>query len=93
MFDVDWSDPETLWLNITNAALGIVTLAALLSVLGAAAVELCGRLKKHLARARDFRTLRVPDLGLTMADGGEKIDEKDAPPPKPKVEGRRSKVE
>lgn len=83
MLDVDWNDPETLWLNITNAALGIVTLAALLSVLGAAAVELCGRLKKRFAKARDFRTLYVPDLGLTMADGGEKIDEKDATLPKP----------
>lgn len=82
MFDVDWGDPETLWLNITNAVLGIVTLAALLSVLGAAAVEVFGRLKKRLARARDFHALHVPGLGLTMADGGEKIDEKDASIPK-----------
>lgn len=82
MWDVDWSDPETLWLNITNAALGIVTLAALLTVFGAAAVEVWGRLKKRASRTRDFRVLRIPDLGVTMSDGGEKIDEKDAPPPK-----------
>lgn len=79
MFGVDWSDPEALWLNVTNAVLGIVTIGALLAVLGAAAIEVWGRMKKRTVVAKDFRVLHVPDLGLTMADGGEKIDD----PPKP----------
>ncbi len=29
MFGVDWNDPQALWLNLTNLALGIATLAAL----------------------------------------------------------------
>ncbi|MGA3024025.1 MAG: hypothetical protein ABSF98_04575 [Bryobacteraceae bacterium] len=34
MTGVNWSDPRTFWLNLTNLALGLTTLAA---VLGAAA--------------------------------------------------------
>ena len=79
MFGIDWSDPQTFWLNVTNAGLGIVTLVALLSVLGAVAVEVYGRAKKRAtAKAPDFHALHVPELGLTMADGGEKIDKEDA---------------
>jgi len=29
MFGVDWNDPQTLWLYITNLALGLVTLGCL----------------------------------------------------------------
>lgn len=44
-----WSDPESFWLNVTNAVLGIATFAALLSVLGAVVVEFYGRMKKRAA--------------------------------------------
>lgn len=44
-----WSDPESFWLNVTNAMLGIATLVALLSVLGTVVVELYGRMKKRAA--------------------------------------------
>ena len=40
MFGVNWSDPQTLWLNITNLALGVVTLSAVLIVVGAVGWEL-----------------------------------------------------
>lgn len=77
MFGLDWSDPETLWLNVTNVVLGIVTIVALVSVIGAVGVELAGRLKRRFANAVDYHSHHVPELGLTMADGGEPVDGKD----------------
>lgn len=80
----DW----TMWLNITNFALGIVTLIALLLVFFAVGWDLLVRKIKEPARI-DLRnidaelqallhgqshSLSVPGLGLTMADGGEKIE-------------------
>lgn len=78
----------TMWLNITNFALGIVTLLALLLVFFAVGWDLLVR--KAAKRApvdfsnidADLRallhgsshSLSVPELGLTMADGGEKIE-------------------
>ena len=77
----------TMWLNITNFALGIVTLIALLVVLFAVGWDL---LVRKIARTPelDLRSMdadlnavlhggshifSVPELGLTMADGGERI--------------------
>ncbi len=76
-----------MWLNITNFALGIVTLIALLLVFFAVGWDLI--LRKVHAPKPDWSTvdselramlhggshsLSVPELGLTMADGGERID-------------------
>ena len=80
MLDLDWSNPETFWLNLMNAALGIATLVALMTLMGAVVVELYDRVKKRVAAGSpDFHSLHVPDLGLTMTDGGEKIDETNTP--------------
>jgi hypothetical protein len=77
----------TMWLNITNFALGIVTLLALLLVFFAVGWDLL--LRKVHAPKPDWSTvdadlrallhsgshsLSVPELGLTMADGGERIE-------------------
>lgn len=77
----------TMWLNITNFALGIVTLVALLLVFFAVGWDLLVR--KVRAPKADWSTvdselrallhggshsLSVPELGLTMADGGERIE-------------------
>ena len=77
----------TMWLNITNFALGIVTLIALLVVFFAVGWDLLVR-KTGRAREVDLRhvdadlkallqggshTFSVPELGLTMADGGERL--------------------
>ncbi len=71
---VNWGDPGTFWLNVTNAALGVFTVVAFAMVAGAVMVELAERLKKRLAATvGDAYTLHVPALGATMADGGEKI--------------------
>jgi hypothetical protein len=79
----DW----TMWLNITNFALGIVTLIALLVVFFAVGWDLLVRkvgkapavnlnnidadLKALLQGSHSFS---VPEFGLTMADGGDRIE-------------------
>lgn len=76
----------TMWLNITNFALGAVTLIALLVVFFAVGWDLLVRKVKspEHVELRNIETdlllhggshsLSVPGLGLTMADGGEKIE-------------------
>jgi hypothetical protein len=86
----------TFWLNMTNFALGIVTLLAVVVVAGAVswdlffmwlrkvrtgdAVDINGvNMQRLMAEVRagwgaDAHSISVPGLGLTMADGGEKID-------------------
>ena len=78
----------TMWLNITNFALGIVTLIALLVVFFAVGWDL---LVRKVGKAptvnlnnidADLKALlqggshsfSVPEFGLTMADGGERIE-------------------
>lgn len=72
---LEWGDPETFWLNVTNVVLGLVTLTALAALVGAVFVEVLERVRKRVASAiEDAHTLPVPALGMTMADGGEKLD-------------------
>lgn len=88
----------TMWLNITNLALGVVTLIALLVVFFAVGWDLLVR-KVGKAPAvnlnnidADLKVLlhsgshsfSIPDLGLTMADGGERVST-------PKHKGSKSK--
>jgi hypothetical protein len=73
------------WLNMTNLALGIVTVLAILVVVGAVGWELLDRWVEKIPVTDnldanlwtmfrdDPHTLSVPGLGFTMADGGEKI--------------------
>jgi hypothetical protein len=78
----------TMWLNITNFALGIVTLIALLVVFFAVGWDL---LVRKVGKAREVNlnnidadlkallqggshSFSVPEFGLTMADGGERIE-------------------
>jgi hypothetical protein len=81
MFHYDW----TFWLNLTNIALGVVVFLALLLVGYGVIWEVVIRRKKH-AGLRDMdsemesmlnkefsHSLSVPELGLTMADGGEHL--------------------
>lgn len=77
MFGVDWSDPQTLWLNLTNLGLGIITLICVGVAAWAGFAELAARWKKApAAEAEADATMAThafhsPELGLTMADGGE----------------------
>jgi hypothetical protein len=80
----DW----TMWLNITNFALGLVTLISLLVVFFAVGWDL---LVRKVGKAREVNlnnidadlkallqgashSFSVPEFGLTMADGGERIE-------------------
>jgi hypothetical protein len=66
---------DTFWLNFTNIALGLVTLVCVLAVAEGVLQELGHRLV-HGKKLADDHAFETPELGLTMADGGERIDEK-----------------
>lgn len=69
----DFSDPRG-WQNITNLLLIAVALVAA-AYIGIGMVRQA-RLKGRKFVHEDAHTMILPDLGVTMADGGEKIDEK-----------------
>jgi hypothetical protein len=73
--------PDTFWLNFTNIALGLVTLACVIVVVGGAASELLHRWQRRALVHRDDHAFATPSLGVTMADGGERIDEHEPAPP------------
>jgi hypothetical protein len=73
------SDPETLWLNVTNIALGVVTAACLLALGSVVIKDILGTVRSRArVPADDAHELVLSDLGVTMADGGEKLDERKA---------------
>ena len=91
MSNNDW----VFWLNVTNIALGLVVVLAVLLVAYGVIWELLIRQKKNaglrdvdaemqaMLREEFSHAMTVPELGLTMADGGEHV----APTPeKPKEE-------
>lgn len=80
----------TMWLNITNFGLGMVTLVALLVVFFAVGWDLlvCKVSRpervdlRHIdadlrAMLEGSHSLSIPGLGLTMADGGKPIKPSD----------------
>lgn len=75
MFGVDWNDPQTLWLNLTNLALGLAALACVAAVGYNVVRELLARRQKLASSDRMLagqrHAMHVGDLGWTMADGGE----------------------
>ncbi len=77
MFGVDWNDPQTLWLNLTNLGLGIITLVCVGVAVHAGLAELTARYRKTAtAETKADATVAThgfhsPELGYTMADGGE----------------------
>jgi len=75
MFGIEFFDPETVWVNVTNFLLGVVTIVCIGAVAWGALVEVWERVRAHVRIAHDDHAYEVPGLGLTMADGGKKIDE------------------
>lgn len=69
----DFGDPRTVWLNATNVILGLVTLACLVLLAKALLDELRTRKVRKLRMADSDHVYSVEGLGLTMADGGEKL--------------------
>ena len=76
MFGTDFFDPQTVWLNVTNLALGAVTLLCILAVGWGVATEVFARVRKHVP-INDGHAFFNPDLGWTMADGGKRLDTDD----------------
>jgi hypothetical protein len=83
------SDPSTYWLNVTNIALGAVVLVCCVVVAIGIVQELAARRRKlaaisnldrevaDLVSTYDAHAFQVPGLGLTMADGGERLSAPD----------------
>ena len=84
------SDPSTYWLTITNAALGVVVLICCVAVAIGVFQELAAKRRKATAMSKidrevsdlvnayqDGHAFHLPQLGLTMADGGEELGKKD----------------
>jgi hypothetical protein len=74
--------PDTFWLNFTNIALGLVTLVCVLVVAGGVARELLHRWEQRALARGDDHAFATPGLGVTMADGGERIEKDKASDPK-----------
>ena len=84
------SDSSTYWLTITNVGLGVVTLICCIAVVFGVVQELAAKRKKKAALSAldhevsdlaasysDGHAFHIPQLGLTMADGGEPAAEKE----------------
>jgi hypothetical protein len=79
MFEI--SNASTFWVDLTNIALGIATLVCFVIVVYAAVREVVVRVtqrsKAHAKAHSDAHVFEVPELGLTMTDGGEKLYDDD----------------
>jgi len=83
------NDPSTYWLTITNIGLGVVVLICCGAVAFGIVQELVARRRKRasmsqldrevadLVSAYDGHVFHIPGLGVTMADGGDPVKEKE----------------
>ena len=77
------NDPSTYWLTVMNVALGVIVVVCCAVVaFGVAQEVVAGRRKRaaaagidrevsNMLAAYDSHAFHSPELGLTMADGGE----------------------
>ncbi len=70
-------NPETGWLNVTNGILGLAVIACLLAVCRAVLQEMRAWAvkRRQMLIARDDHAFNLESLGITMADGGEPVNE------------------
>jgi hypothetical protein len=71
-------DSESLWLDITNVLIGLMTII-ILYVVGRVTykeIRIRAANRVRVPWEKDSHAFRISDLGITMADGGERIDEK-----------------
>ncbi len=77
MLNIDLNDPQTYWLNLTNIGLGLATLAGLGLVVYAFGQEVLGRMAHRTRKAAGVDDHAfLTELGVTMADGGERTGKK-----------------
>ena len=74
MFGIDWSDPQTFWLNLTNTGLGLIVVACVLQMGYALVREVAHRRAQRRASTLGDHAVWVSDLGWTVADGGRTVD-------------------
>jgi hypothetical protein len=77
------NDFETFWLTATNIVLGLVTLVCCGVFAHGLILEVKARLASRRAKVvipSDDHAFVVPALGLTMADGGERLDANEEKP-------------
>lgn len=81
------SYPDMTWLNVTNAVLGALTLAAVAAFGWGLWLDIRERaaMRANTRVVRDDHAFVFGELGMTMADGGTPVDktEKPAPPEEP----------
>ncbi len=79
MFEI--TNAATFWVDLTNVVLGLATLICFGIVVYAAVKEVLIRVtqtsKAKVREHDDAHVFEVPDLGLTMTDGGEKLYDDD----------------
>lgn len=70
------NDPAMIWLSVVNLVLGLVCLVCVSVIAYGVVREIAARmrLKLPLAGRELTHAFHVPDLGYTMADGGEPED-------------------
>lgn len=84
------SDSSTYWLTFTNIALGVVVLICCIAVTIGVLQELNQKRRKRaalkgldkevadlVASFNDSHAFHTPELGITMADGGEPLNRKE----------------
>jgi hypothetical protein len=83
---IDWGDPESLWI-LTNRCLGAVVVVSGLVL----AYDIVRQLRlqfrpQERPAVLDDHAFLVPELGMTMADGGQRTDAAAPAPPAPPAE-------
>jgi|WetSurMetagenome_2_1015567.scaffolds.fasta_scaffold68195_2 hypothetical protein len=68
-------DSEVFWLNVTNILLGVMTIAAFVTVAYVTVQEITARVRGRVTNrlTEDDHAFLHDSLGLTMADGGERL--------------------
>ncbi len=74
------SDPRIYWLSVTNIVLGLVTLVCLVALIRGVLLDLWERIRGQATSAdpADDHAFFEPRLGLTMPDGGERVERNNA---------------
>lgn len=91
-------EPDVFWLNTANIILGLVV-AVCVAVLALGllrefqlrarkSAQLSTGMDRELKAMLDTHAFQMPELGLTMADGGERIDKPSKPADKTKKKTR-----
>ncbi len=70
------TDSDTFWLTITNTILGLVTLICVVAMGSGLYQDVKARVlaRRRVRVTADDHAFVLPRLGITMADGGERID-------------------